>query len=72
MLTSQFVPSVLNEYSTPCSLRSASSSADTPRSPPPVVVNSVPFSNVPVIVLESLLMTTDSTLPSWTWSMNWV
>ena len=41
MLSSQLLLGVLNLMSTPFSLSTASSASETPRSPPPVVVNSV-------------------------------
>ena len=72
MLSSQLLPGVLNSMSTFCSRSTASSASDRLRSPPPVVVNSVPSSIVPVIVLEELLTTTDSTLPARTSFMNCV
>ncbi len=70
MLNSQLFPGVWNSMSTSCSRSTASSASDSARSPPPVVVNSVPLSKVPVIVLDELLMTIDSTLPSRASSMN--
>ena len=70
MLSSQLFPGVRNSMSTSSSRSTCSSASDRPRSPPPVVLNSVPSSNVPVIVLEELLMTIDSTLPWRASSMN--